>query len=78
MSTQPMAYYRKQIDQANTKEELRQISYNAFRDDDQCLVGNRKMNRIDALCILREVQLGLLRLNPQEMKQCQNRAATGR
>ena len=56
----PMSFYADQVKQANTKEELNAISYKAFRDDDGCTVDNKKMNVIINLCILREVELGLL------------------
>ena len=78
MATQPIAYYKKKIAEAQTKEELRQISYLALRDDDECMVFSRKMERIDALCLLREAELGLLPNDPEMIATYRKVAKTGK
>lgn len=63
----PISFYVEQIKNAKTKEELHEISYISFRDDDGCTVFNKKTDVIDALCILREVELGIMPNDPKEV-----------
>ena len=53
--------YQKEINQATTREELRQISYKAFLQDKNALRGNRSLyNKVVTQCVNREVELGLI------------------
>ena len=52
--------YKSKIKMATTKEELQDISYKAFLEDDKALSGKITLyNRVVNLCIKREVELGL-------------------
>jgi len=53
--------YKKRINNATTKDELRQITYDAFLQDDNALRGNNSLyNKVITLCIQREVDFGLI------------------
>lgn len=52
-----MDKYRTLIKQATTKEELHKISYQAFLKETP-----KVSNKVDELCIKREIELGLLHL----------------
>ena len=53
--------YKQLINQASTKEELRQISYKALLQDGNALSGKKSLyNTVIDLCIRREETLGLL------------------
>lgn len=55
-----LAEYKTEINKATTKEELRQISYKAFLQDNNALKGKRSLyDKVITLCINREVELGL-------------------
>lgn len=50
--------YKKIISNATTKDELRNISYRAFLQDDKALCGKKTLyNKVIDLCIKREVEL---------------------
>ena len=55
----PMRLYEAEIRNATTKAELSNISYMALRDDEECTVFSKKYDRIIALCVMREIELGL-------------------
>lgn len=78
MSSKPVSYYAEQIRHAKSKQELEQISYRAFRDDPQCMANNPKMNRITAMCVLREVDLGYLPREPKSVSMYRRIAKTGK
>lgn len=55
-----LAEYRKAIKAATTKEELRDITYEAFLADDKALRGSRTLyNKVVTAAVNREMQLGL-------------------
>lgn len=55
-----LAEYKAEIKKATTKEELRQIAYKAFLQDENALKGKRSLyEKVITLCINREVELGL-------------------
>ena len=60
-----IANYKSLIEKATTKEELGKISYAAFLSDPGDLWHGKLANQVDALCILREIELGLLPNEPQ-------------
>lgn len=52
--------YKKLIQKATTKDELRNISYKAFLQDKDALRGNRSLyNHVVTLCVQREDGLEL-------------------
>ena len=55
--------YQEAIKKAITKEELRQISYKAFLQDDNALRGKRSLyDKVITLCVSREIELGLIQI----------------
>lgn len=55
-----LAEYKTEIKKATTKEELRQITYKAFLQDENALKGKRSLyEKVITMCINREVELGL-------------------
>ena len=56
-----LAEYKAEIKKATTKEELRQITYKAFLQDENALKGKRSLyEKVITMCISREVELGLV------------------
>lgn len=56
-----LAEYKSEIKKATTKEELRQISYQAFLQDENALKGKRSLyEKVITMCINREVEIGLM------------------
>lgn len=56
-----LAEYKAEIKKATTKDELRQITYKAFLEDDDALKGKQSIyDKVINLCIKREEELGLL------------------
>lgn len=54
------AEYKAEIKKATTKEELRQISYKAFLQDENALRGRQSLyDKVINLCVKREDELGL-------------------
>lgn len=54
--------FAEQIKTATTKEQLRAISYEAFKQDDElgCVFKKNSLsNKVNALCVKREIALGL-------------------
>ena len=52
--------YKAAIKAAKTKDQLREISYKAFLQDDNALTGKRTLyDRVISLCIKREQELNL-------------------
>ena len=55
--------YQEAIKKATTKEELRQISYKAFLQDDNALRGKHSLyDKVITLCVSREIELGLIQI----------------
>lgn len=55
-----LAEYKTEIKKATTKEELRQIAYKVFLEDDDALKGKQSIyDKVINLCIKREEELGL-------------------
>ena len=55
-----LAEYKVEIKKATTKEELRQITYKAFLQDENALKGRQSLyEKVITMCINREVELGL-------------------
>lgn len=53
-----LAEYKTEIKKATTKEELRQISYKAFLQDENALKGKRSLyEKVITMCINREVEI---------------------
>lgn len=54
-----LAEYKTEIKKATTKEEIRQISYKAFLQDENALKGKRSLyEKVITMCINREVEIG--------------------
>ena len=73
-----VAYYKPLIAAATTKEELNKISYAAFMEDSAPICKSVLSNRVDALCMLREVELGFLPNSPRYVAALKKQAATGK
>ena len=55
-----LAEYKEEIKKATTREELRQISYKAFLQDESAMRGKRSLwDKVVTLCVEREVELGI-------------------
>jgi len=76
MST--LDFFKAQIDSAKTKDELRRISYAAFMEDSAPITRSTLANRVDALCMLREVELGFLPNSPKYVAALKKQVKTGR
>ena len=73
-----IANYKSLIEKATTKEELGKISYAAFLADPGNLWHGKLANQVDALCILREIELGLLPSEPRAIAMLRKQAKTGK
>lgn len=71
-------YYKPMIAAATTKEELSKISYQAFMEDSAPISRSALSNRVDALCMLREVELGLLPNSPKYIEALKRQYKTGK
>lgn len=78
MSFRSVNYYKSMIAAATTKEELSKISYAAFIEDSSPLYKNTMSNRVDALCMLREVELGFLPDDPKYVEALKRQVKTGK
>lgn len=76
MST--LDFFKAQIASAKTKDELRRISYAAFMEDSAPITKSNLANRVDALCMLREVELGFLPYSPRYVAALKKQVKTGR
>ena len=55
-----LAEYKEEIKKATTREELRQISYKSFLQDESAMRGKRSLwDKVVTLCVEREVELGI-------------------
>ena len=73
-----VAYYKPIIAAAKTKDELRRISYAAFMEDSAPITKSNLANRVDALCMLREVELGFLPNSPKYVAALKRQVKTGK
>ena len=78
MSNHAVNYYKPMIAAATTKEELHKISYAAFMEDTSPLCKNILSNRVDAMCMLREVELGFLPNSPKYVAALKRQVKTGK
>ena len=68
-----MEKYKELIKNAQTSEELRKISYQAFLEDEAGLSGERTLyNKVVSLCVKRELELGICKYAPPgyDVKKC--------
>lgn len=70
--------FKAQIAAATTKEELHKICYAAFMEDTSPLCKNILSNRVDAMCMLREVELGFLPNSPKYVAALKRQVKTGK
>ncbi len=70
--------FKAQIAVATTKDELGKISYAAFTQDLDKIFNGKLAARVDALCMLREVELGFLPNDPGMIKKLKDRVRTGK
>jgi len=53
----PISEYRRAIKQAQSKQELDEISFNALKNDDECTVFSKKYDKIIDMCVRRSEEL---------------------